>query len=120
MADLKSELKLAREAIAAKDYKEALKHCRAALKIDNQNYNVRPPPVRWLHCWHCCTYSRRGRPRAEGLTCMASAQVLVLCGAASAGLQQHEQAEQAYHKAIEINEDSPVAWQVPGPRGICG
>ena len=38
----KALLKSAKDAIGIKDYKEAIKHLRAALKIDKENYNVCP------------------------------------------------------------------------------
>ncbi|XP_013407175.1 tetratricopeptide repeat protein 37 isoform X1 [Lingula anatina] len=38
--ELKQTLKNAREAIRNKDYKEALKHCKAILKVDKTNYNA--------------------------------------------------------------------------------
>ncbi|XP_036383792.1 tetratricopeptide repeat protein 37 [Megalops cyprinoides] len=38
--EVKSTLKNAREAIKNKDYKEALKHCKAVLKLEKNNYNA--------------------------------------------------------------------------------
>lgn len=38
--DIKSELKLARDFIKKKDYKDALKHCKNVLKADKENYNA--------------------------------------------------------------------------------
>ncbi|XP_058492628.1 superkiller complex protein 3 [Solea solea] len=38
--EVKSELKSAREAIKNKEFKEALKHCKAVLKLDKTNYNA--------------------------------------------------------------------------------
>jgi hypothetical protein len=40
-SELKACLKAAREAVAKKDFKDAMKHVTAALKIDSENYNVR-------------------------------------------------------------------------------
>lgn len=37
---LRQELKSAREALDKKEWKEALQHCKAALKLDGKNYNV--------------------------------------------------------------------------------
>ncbi|KAG2466535.1 TTC37 protein, partial [Polypterus senegalus] len=38
--EVKSSLKSAREAIKNKEFKDALKHCKAALKIEKNNYNA--------------------------------------------------------------------------------
>ncbi|KAK2166757.1 hypothetical protein NP493_1303g00025 [Ridgeia piscesae] len=38
--ELKATLKLARDAIRAKEYKETLKHCKSILKHDKSNYNA--------------------------------------------------------------------------------
>ncbi|XP_065837280.1 tetratricopeptide repeat protein 37-like [Oscarella lobularis] len=38
--EAKAELKAAREAIRQKEYKDALKHCKAVLKLDKNNYNA--------------------------------------------------------------------------------
>eukprot|EP00698_Gefionella_okellyi_P010128 TRINITY_DN2609_c0_g1_i1.p1 TRINITY_DN2609_c0_g1~~TRINITY_DN2609_c0_g1_i1.p1 ORF type:complete len:1412 (+),score=383.91 TRINITY_DN2609_c0_g1_i1:48-4283(+) len=38
--ELRAALKAARAAVAEKDFKEALKNCRSALKIDSENYNA--------------------------------------------------------------------------------
>jgi len=39
-AQLRQELKAAREALDKKQWSEALQHCRAALKLDSKNYNA--------------------------------------------------------------------------------
>ena len=39
--ELRATVKAAREAVASKDFKEAMKYLRAALKMDRDNYNVR-------------------------------------------------------------------------------
>lgn len=39
-------------------------------------------------------------------------QALVLFGVANAGLNEFDQAEGAYRKAIELSSDNPLAWQV--------
>lgn len=39
-AQLRQELKAAREALDKKEWKEALQHCKTALKLDSKNYNV--------------------------------------------------------------------------------
>ncbi|XP_053276715.1 SKI3 subunit of superkiller complex protein [Pleuronectes platessa] len=38
--EVKAELKSAREAIKNKDYKDALRHCKAVLKLEKNNYNA--------------------------------------------------------------------------------
>ncbi|XP_034451179.1 tetratricopeptide repeat protein 37 [Hippoglossus hippoglossus] len=38
--EVKTELKSAREAIKNKDYKDALRHCKAVLKLEKNNYNA--------------------------------------------------------------------------------
>ncbi|XP_066459101.1 superkiller complex protein 3 [Eleutherodactylus coqui] len=38
--EVKAELKSARDAIRNKEYKDALKHCKAVLKLDKNNYNA--------------------------------------------------------------------------------
>ncbi|XP_016402902.1 tetratricopeptide repeat protein 37-like, partial [Sinocyclocheilus rhinocerous] len=38
--EVKAELKSAREAIKNKEFKEALKHCKAVLKLEKNNYNA--------------------------------------------------------------------------------
>lgn len=38
--ELRATIKAAREAVALKDFKEAMKYLRAALKMDRENYNV--------------------------------------------------------------------------------
>lgn len=39
-SEVRAALKSAREALSAKDYKEALKQCKAVLKLDKANYNA--------------------------------------------------------------------------------
>ncbi|GFY59441.1 tetratricopeptide repeat protein 37 [Trichonephila inaurata madagascariensis] len=77
--EIKSLLKQAREAIKEKDYKTALKHCKAVLKLDKSNYNA----------W-------------------------VFVGAAAQEIDQPDQSEAAFKRAIEISPDQPLAWQ-----GLC-
>ncbi|KAG8598336.1 hypothetical protein GDO81_002569 [Engystomops pustulosus] len=38
--EVKAALKSARDAIRNKEYKEALKHCKAVLKLEKNNYNA--------------------------------------------------------------------------------
>jgi len=78
--ETKAALKSAREAIRAKDFKEALKHCKTVLKLESDNYNA-----------------------------------LVFVGVAAEALEQPEQALAAYKKAIEAQQEQPLAWQ-----GLCG
>ncbi|GFQ90303.1 tetratricopeptide repeat protein 37 [Trichonephila clavata] len=77
--EIKSMLKQARESIKEKDYKTALKHCKAVLKLDKSNYNA----------W-------------------------VFVGAAAQEIDQPDQSEAAFKRAIEISPDQPLAWQ-----GLC-
>lgn len=77
--EIKSLLKQAREAIKEKDFKTALKHCKAVLKVDKSNYNA----------W-------------------------VFVGAAAQEIDQLEQSEAAFKRAIEISPDQLLAWQ-----GLC-
>ncbi|GIY36108.1 hypothetical protein CDAR_101631 [Caerostris darwini] len=77
--ELKSLLKQAREAIKEKDYKATLKHCKAVLKSDKNNYNA----------W-------------------------VFVGVAAQEIDQPDQSEVAFKKAIEISPDQLLAWQ-----GLC-
>uniref|UniRef100_A0A669R1N4 Tetratricopeptide repeat domain 37 n=1 Tax=Phasianus colchicus TaxID=9054 RepID=A0A669R1N4_PHACC len=75
--EVKAALKSAREAIRNKEYKEALKHCKAVLKQEKNNYNA----------W-------------------------VFIGLAAAELEQPDQAKGAYKKAIELEPNQLLAWQV--------
>uniref|UniRef100_A0A3B3SLZ1 SKI3 subunit of superkiller complex n=1 Tax=Paramormyrops kingsleyae TaxID=1676925 RepID=A0A3B3SLZ1_9TELE len=74
--EVKSALKNAREAIKNKEYKEALKHCKAVLKLEKNNYNA----------W-------------------------VFIGVAACELEQPDQAQTAYKKAMELEPGQPLAWQ---------
>lgn len=74
--EVKSELKNAREAIKNKDFKEALKHCKAVLKLEKNNYNA----------W-------------------------VFIGVAAGELEQPDQAQTAYRKAMQLEPEQLLAWQ---------
>ncbi|KAK1174217.1 tetratricopeptide repeat protein 37-like isoform X1 [Acipenser oxyrinchus oxyrinchus] len=74
--EVKSILKNAREAIKNKEYKEALKHCKAVLKLEKNNYNA----------W-------------------------VFIGVAASELEQPDQAQAAYRKAVELEPEQLLAWQ---------
>ncbi|MBN3275788.1 TTC37 protein, partial [Polyodon spathula] len=74
--EVKSTLKNAREAIKNKEYKEALKHCKAVLKLEKNNYNA----------W-------------------------VFIGVAASELDQPDQAQAAYKKAVELEPEQLLAWQ---------
>ncbi|CAK6950140.1 SKI3 subunit of superkiller complex protein isoform X1 [Scomber scombrus] len=74
--EVKTALKSAREAIKNKEFKEALKHCKAVLKIEKNNYNA----------W-------------------------VFIGLAASELEQPDQAQTAYKKAVELEPEQLLAWQ---------
>ncbi|XP_030628701.1 tetratricopeptide repeat protein 37 [Chanos chanos] len=74
--EVKTALKNAREAIKNKEFKEALKHCKAVLKVEKSNYSA----------W-------------------------VFIGVAASELEQPDQAQAAYKKAVELNPDQLLAWQ---------
>ncbi|CAG00393.1 unnamed protein product [Tetraodon nigroviridis] len=74
--EIKTELKSAREAIKNKEFKEALKHCKAVLKLEKNNYNA----------W-------------------------VFIGLAASELEQPDQAQTAYKKAVELEPEQLLAWQ---------
>ncbi|XP_011614358.2 tetratricopeptide repeat protein 37 isoform X1 [Takifugu rubripes] len=74
--EVKTELKSAREAIKKKEFKEALKHCKAVLKLEKNNYNA----------W-------------------------VFIGLAASELEQPDQAQTAYKKAVELEPEQLLAWQ---------
>ncbi|KAM6965620.1 superkiller complex protein 3 [Aplochiton taeniatus] len=74
--EVKSALKSAREAIKNKEFKEALKHCKAVLKLEKNNYNA----------W-------------------------VFIGVAATELEQPDQAQTAYRKALELEPGQLLAWQ---------
>ncbi|CAL8250745.1 unnamed protein product [Boreogadus saida] len=74
--EVKAALKSAREAIKNKEYKEALKHCKAVLKLEKENYNA----------W-------------------------VFIGLAASELEQPDQAQTAYKKALELEPEQLLAWQ---------
>lgn len=74
--EVKAALKGAREAIKNKEFKEALKHCKAVLKLEKGNYNA----------W-------------------------VFIGLAAAELEQPDQAQTAYRKAVELEPEQLLAWQ---------
>uniref|UniRef100_A0AAV2MRH5 N-sulphoglucosamine sulphohydrolase C-terminal domain-containing protein n=1 Tax=Knipowitschia caucasica TaxID=637954 RepID=A0AAV2MRH5_KNICA len=65
----------ARDAIKNKEYKEALKHCKDVLKVEN-NYNA----------W-------------------------VFIGLSATELEQPDQAQMAYKKAVELDPEQLLAWQ---------
>uniref|UniRef100_A0A8D3BWL5 SKI3 subunit of superkiller complex n=1 Tax=Scophthalmus maximus TaxID=52904 RepID=A0A8D3BWL5_SCOMX len=75
--EVKTELKSAREAIKNKEFKEALKHCKAVLKLEKNNYNA----------W-------------------------VFIGLAASELEQPDQSQSAYKKAVELEPEQLLAWQV--------
>uniref|UniRef100_A0A665TFM9 Tetratricopeptide repeat domain 37 n=1 Tax=Echeneis naucrates TaxID=173247 RepID=A0A665TFM9_ECHNA len=75
--EVKTALKSAREAIKNKEFKEALKHCKAVLKIEKNNYNA----------W-------------------------VFIGLAASELEQPDQSQTAYKKAVELEPEQLLAWQV--------
>eukprot|EP00118_Oscarella_pearsei_P013030 m.100186 g.100186 ORF g.100186 m.100186 type:complete len:1137 (+) comp37085_c0_seq8:16-3426(+) len=74
--EVKAELKAAREAIRQKLYKDALKHCKNALKLDKSNYNA-----------------------------------LLFFGKCASEMDQPDQARSAFRKAIEVDQEQPLAWQ---------
>ncbi|XP_076021281.1 superkiller complex protein 3 [Genypterus blacodes] len=74
--EVKAALKSAREAIKNKEYKDALKHCKAVLKLEKNNYNA----------W-------------------------VFIGLAASELEQPDQAQTAYKKAVELEPEQLLAWQ---------
>uniref|UniRef100_A0A8C4E6U4 SKI3 subunit of superkiller complex n=1 Tax=Dicentrarchus labrax TaxID=13489 RepID=A0A8C4E6U4_DICLA len=74
--EVKTALKSAREAIKNKEFKEALKHCKAVLKLEKNNYNA----------W-------------------------VFIGLAASELDQPDQAQTAYKKAVELEPEQLLAWQ---------
>lgn len=74
--EVKSALKSARDAIKNREFKEALKHCKAVLKIDKNNYNA----------W-------------------------VFIGLSATELEQPDQAQMAYRKAVELEPEQLLAWQ---------
>uniref|UniRef100_A0A6Q2Y8Y9 Tetratricopeptide repeat domain 37 n=1 Tax=Esox lucius TaxID=8010 RepID=A0A6Q2Y8Y9_ESOLU len=74
--EVKLALKNARDAIKNKEFKEALKHCKAVLKLEKNNYNA----------W-------------------------VFIGVAASELDQPEQAQTAYRKALELEPEQLLAWQ---------
>ncbi|KAM8865842.1 superkiller complex protein 3 isoform 1-T1 [Synchiropus picturatus] len=73
---VKANLKSAREAIKNKEYKEALKHCKAVLELEKTNYTA----------W-------------------------VFIGLAASELEQPDQANTAYRKAVELDPEQLLAWQ---------
>uniref|UniRef100_A0A671Y177 SKI3 subunit of superkiller complex n=1 Tax=Sparus aurata TaxID=8175 RepID=A0A671Y177_SPAAU len=75
--EVKTALKSAREAIKNKEFKEALKHCKAVLKLEKNNYNA----------W-------------------------VFIGLAASELEQPDQSQMAYKKAVELEPEQLLAWQV--------
>uniref|UniRef100_A0A673CHJ3 Tetratricopeptide repeat domain 37 n=1 Tax=Sphaeramia orbicularis TaxID=375764 RepID=A0A673CHJ3_9TELE len=75
--EVKVALKSAREAIKNKEFKEALKHCKAVLKLEKNNYNA----------W-------------------------VFIGLAASELEQPDQAQTAYKKAVELEPEQLLAWQL--------
>ncbi|XP_071338724.1 superkiller complex protein 3 [Trachinotus anak] len=74
--EVKTALKSAREAIKNKEFKEALKHCKAVLKLEKNNYNA----------W-------------------------VFIGLAASELDQPDQSQSAYKKAVELEPEQLLAWQ---------
>ncbi|XP_075960487.1 tetratricopeptide repeat protein 37 [Anarhichas minor] len=74
--EVKAALKSAREAIKNKEFKDALKHCKAVLKLEKTNYNA----------W-------------------------VFIGLAASELEQPDQAQTAYKKAVELEPKTLLAWQ---------
>ncbi|KAI9527787.1 hypothetical protein NQZ68_027877 [Dissostichus eleginoides] len=74
--EVKAALKSARDAIKNKEFKEALKHCKAVLKLEKKNYNA----------W-------------------------VFIGLAASELDQPDQSQTAYKKAVELEPEQLLAWQ---------
>uniref|UniRef100_A0A3B3XJJ4 Tetratricopeptide repeat domain 37 n=1 Tax=Poecilia mexicana TaxID=48701 RepID=A0A3B3XJJ4_9TELE len=74
--EVKAALKSAREAINNKEFKEVLKHCKAVLKLEKNNYNA----------W-------------------------VFIGKAASELEQPDQSQAAYRKAVELEPEQLLAWQ---------
>lgn len=74
--EVKAALKSAREAINNKEFKEVLKHCKAVLKLEKNNYNA----------W-------------------------VFIGKAASELDQPDQSQAAYKKAVELEPEQLLAWQ---------
>ncbi|PRP83581.1 tetratricopeptide repeat protein 37-like [Planoprotostelium fungivorum] len=91
MSELRGFLKAARESIEKKDYKEALKQCRGALKIDKKNYNA------WLMV---------GKSSFESFISGGGKEEKD-----EEKMSPLEQADTAYRKAIEIDEANPFAWK---------
>uniref|UniRef100_A0A8C3GAK6 SKI3 subunit of superkiller complex n=1 Tax=Cyclopterus lumpus TaxID=8103 RepID=A0A8C3GAK6_CYCLU len=81
--EVKAALKSAREAIKNKEFKDALKHCKAVLKLEKNNYNA----------W-------------------------VFIGLAASELEHTDQAQTAYKKAVELEPEQLLAWQVRWENGV--
>ncbi|KAG2200071.1 hypothetical protein INT47_007716 [Mucor saturninus] len=71
----KADLKIAREAIGAKKFNDAVKACKRVLLWEGENYNA----------W-------------------------VFLGVAYTGMEDDEEAENSYKRAIEINPDNMLGW----------
>jgi superkiller protein 3 len=103
MNNTKANLKNAREALGSKKFEDAIKFCRRVLDWESQNYNAYVPSV-----FYASQLANRTYP--ADLTAL-SLHSYVFLGVAHNGLDQVEDAENAYKKAIDINPEQQLAWQ---------
>ncbi|KAL8583667.1 hypothetical protein ACOMHN_037390 [Nucella lapillus] len=106
--EVKNALKVAREAIRSKDFKEALKQCKAALAEDKNNYNALVFVGVAAEGLEQFDQALKAYRRATEV----SPDQLLAWQVRRGSLQQFDQALKAYRRATEVSPDQLLAWQV--------
>lgn len=104
--EVKAALKSAREAIKNKDFKEALKHCKVKYLNMRTAFSHSGIGVR---VYHFAVYSP---PKAVLKIEKHNYNAWVFIGLAASELEQPDQAQTAYKKAVELEPEQLLAWQV--------
>lgn len=115
--EVKSELKSAREAIKKKEFKEALKHCRV---VSHRHSGVMLTPtstamsLSWTEM--PCNWPRLLQAVLKLEKSNYNAWVFI--GLAAGELEQPDQAQAAYKRAVELEPQQLLAWQVRSAGGV--
>ena len=135
--EVKTALKSAREAIKNKEFKDALKHCKVR-EVADMSYCMRYPlkhsginnlcrcinrlhAVVWVHLLVLLANSAVFPSGRLPLPLLVQAvlklekenyNAWVFIGVAASELEQPEQAQTAYRKALELDPGQLLAWQV--------
>lgn len=114
--EVKSELKSAREAIKKKEFKEALKHCKVKYFTQRLSSDFNNKVYRNIAFLNSnvlkLTLSFSIWIQAVLKLEKNNYNAWVFIGLAASELEQPDQAQTAYKKAVELEPEQLLAWQV--------